>query len=140
LTSPLRRDSAEQLPVSDRHRGAYLDRMEAQGTSDQAPTLMDLQPLFLRLCAARSVLKGDSHTIKETWMHFAGEFMLQAAMEQIMVHGASNTRALKEIFAWKWTGLQGIDEMFEGQEQDDIEQWENIRHEWAMKVCVAPAL
>jgi hypothetical protein len=69
-------------------------------------------------------------------MHFAGEFMLQAAMEQIMIYGASNTRALKEIFAWKWSGLPGIDEMFEGQEQEDIEQWESIRHEWAMKVCL----
>jgi len=131
--SPLRRSAQEQLPIADKYRIDYWDRLDRFGVNGSHPSLLDLQPLFLRLSAARAALKGDEATIKESWMHFAGEFMLQAAMEQLMVHGAKDAEVLKEIFSWKWAGLD-LDEMFEAQGQEDIAQWDAIRREWAGKL------
>lgn len=68
-------------------------------TSDNVTTLLDLLPSFMSLSAARAHLNSD-FAITEYWMHLAGQFMLQACVEAILLHGQNADQVLNEAFAW----------------------------------------
>lgn len=67
------------------------------GTSS-CVSLRDLLPLFMQVSAARSAMCNSS--ANEHWMRTAGDFMLQACLEQYLVIGGQGSDAMDEAFAW----------------------------------------
>jgi hypothetical protein len=128
-----------------------LDRQPARRSSTgfrasaDATSLADLVPMFVALSAARSELQGeDSTNITRQWMELAGEFMLQAALEQCLVYGTHSTSKLREIFSWGWRpspeqviweDAPRVNQMFceEGRQQE-VEGWAEIRREFVAMV------
>jgi hypothetical protein len=56
------------------------------------PLLFDLIPRFMDVSAEISALLG--HHPNETWMHIAGQFMLQASLEALQIRTRTRTRHL----------------------------------------------
>ena len=102
--------------------------------------------MFVSLSAARSELQGvDAANITRQWMELAGEFMLQAALEQCLVYGTSSASKLREIFSWGWRPSPTqvvwdderiVNQMFceEGRHQE-VEEWAAIRRDFVNMVC-----
>ncbi len=63
------------------------------------PSLQDLLPLFIELTAARINL-GDDWQPTTDWFKLAGEFMLQAVLDQLLITVQCPTTTLESIFAW----------------------------------------
>ncbi|KAK5126335.1 hypothetical protein LTR85_010571 [Meristemomyces frigidus] len=80
------------IPAEDE---AYEDAF--YGTSS-CVSLLDLLPLFMHVSAARNAMSDSSAT--EQWMRMAGDFMLQASLEQYLVVGGQGSDAVDEAFAW----------------------------------------
>jgi hypothetical protein len=109
--------------------------------SVESTALADLVPMFVSLSAARGEMHGEyAANITRQWMELAGEFMLQAALEQCLVYGTSSSSKLREIFSWGWrpspTQVNWEDEirvnrMFceEGRQQE-VAGWADIRREY----------
>jgi hypothetical protein len=140
-------DSAS--PESPTFPGSFDRQPERRSSgfrgSVEATTLADLVPMFVALSAARSELQGqDSANITRQWMELAGEFMLQAALEQFLVHGNNSTSKLREIFSWGWrpSPEQVIwedeplaNQMFcDESRQREVEGWASIRREYVRLV------
>ncbi|KAF2481911.1 hypothetical protein BDY17DRAFT_317598 [Neohortaea acidophila] len=81
-------------------------------------SLLDLLPLFMQISAARNAMSGSNLT--DRWMRLAGEFMLQACLEQSLVYGGmALERAMAEAFAWGYLGdLEDVDMDGAGQNDD----------------------
>jgi hypothetical protein len=131
---PLHRSLRSQLPISTDYRAYHVDVLRKNGATGISPSLLDLQPLFLKLSAARGILERNTTIIKKTWMHLAGQFMLQSCLEQLLVNGTAESGVLREAFSWGWEGEKSIDEMFETQSEDEETEWEEIRTSWARLV------
>lgn len=159
----------EPLPQEQlqRYRDHVLDKMgSAQDMIDgslfygteRSVSLLDLIPSFMDLTAARSRLDAD-FDITWRWMRMAGEFMLQATLEQYLVRGATGKDAVEEAFAWGFTApkvdpmdMDDDDELTEkdaetnklfqaevddedaGVERAEIEGWQEIRDEFCNMV------
>lgn len=67
------------------------------GTTASA-ALLDMLPSFMTVIAARNELNNS--TLNKALMKLAGQFMLQACLEQYLVRGASGSDATDEAFAW----------------------------------------
>ena len=80
------------IPAEDE---AYEDAH--YGTSEYI-SLLDLLPQFMQISAARNAMSNSN--LSEQWMRMAGEFMLQACLEQYLVVGANGSDAVDEAFAW----------------------------------------
>ncbi|KAF2166227.1 hypothetical protein M409DRAFT_66714 [Zasmidium cellare ATCC 36951] len=80
------------MPVED---DAYVDNF--YGTSE-CLSLLDLTPLFIKVTATLRDFLGIN--VGDNWLRLAGEWMLQACLEQYLVYGASGTDAIDEAFAW----------------------------------------
>lgn len=68
----------------------------------ESVTLSDLVPMFIGLSAARSTMQMSTRDITKQWMHLAGQFMLQAALEQCLLYGQCSAEKLREVFSWGW--------------------------------------
>ncbi|GAB7356359.1 hypothetical protein MBLNU459_g7146t1 [Dothideomycetes sp. NU459] len=73
--------------------------------TDASVSLLDLLTPFMELSAARASLNAD-FSITWRWMKMAGEFMLQATLEQYLVRGAAGREVAEEAFAWGYTSSQ----------------------------------
>lgn len=109
-------------------------------------SLSDLVPIFIGLSAARSNMMMNAHSnITETWMHLAGQFMLQAALEQCFNYGHVSPEKLREIFSWgwkknmpsSWQDEHSVNSMFFDLDQYDedgsrreVPGWKEIRHSY----------
>jgi hypothetical protein len=89
--------------------------------------LSDLVPMFISLSAARSTMQMSARDITKQWMHLAGQFMLQAALEQCLLYGQCPAEKLREIFSWgwkenistSWQDEQSVNDMFFDMDQYD---------------------
>ncbi len=93
--------------VLRRHRQLNLSRLSYDPASHDfygspaSISLLDLLPSFMELSAAWSELHIDDYAnITPQWMSLAGEWMLQAALEQYLVYGSSGDAARDEAFSW----------------------------------------
>ena len=68
--------------------------------SPSAITMFDLLPQFMSLSAY--VFQETGFEVKELWMELAAEFMLQAALEQYLVHGLGGAETLRMCFSYGW--------------------------------------
>jgi hypothetical protein len=130
---PLHRSLRSQLPISIDYRAYQVDVLRKNGATGTSPSLLDLQPLFFKLCAARGILERNTAIIKKTWMHLAGQFMLQSCLEQLLVNGTAESGVLREAFSWGWGGEKN-DEMFDTQSEHEETEWEAVRASWARLV------
>ncbi|TID14252.1 hypothetical protein E2P81_ATG09130 [Venturia nashicola] len=104
--------------------------------------LADLVPMFLALSAARSNMDMSTREITTQWMHLAGQFMLQAALEQCLLYGQCPEEKLREIFSWgwkedistSWQDEQSVNDMFFDMDQYDedgsrreVKGWREIK-------------
>jgi hypothetical protein len=119
-TCPLSRSLASQLPASPEYRLHHLEVLRRSGASEIQPTLLSLQRLFFKLSAYRNQLTNSSPALKRDWMNLAGQFMLQCAIESILVHGTDEAEDLTQAFAWRWKGENTLDE----------QEWEKDRAGW----------
>lgn len=111
-------------------------------------SLLDILPMFMSLSAA---IFGDSDTstITHPWMKLAGDFMLQAALEQYLVRGASGSRPAEQAFAWGYvqhalsssTDAENIEHMIDTNDmfQDgctgfELPAWTETRNKYANEV------
>ena len=69
--------------------------------------IFDLLPLFMSLSA--HLYKERGWEVKEQWLELAGEFMLQAALEQYLLQGADGTDVLRACFSFGWDSRSGKD-------------------------------
>ena len=66
----------------------------------QSLSLADTLPHFMSLSACVLIEMGRDWSVTSKWMELAGEYMLQAALEQYLVYGATGLSALIEAFAY----------------------------------------
>lgn len=111
-------DLQSEFPLSDgalaerRHDLASkfempMDKRRWVTDVDGTPSLHCLLPLFVELTAARASL-GDAWLPTEDWMHLAGEFMLQAVLEEYLRNGAYGEETFSTIFAFGCPGAAQI--------------------------------
>jgi hypothetical protein len=137
--------SSPDSPTFPTHFDRQQERRRTSSSSFrgsvESTALADLVPMFVALAAARNELQDiHSANITQQWMELAGEFMLQAALEQCLVYGTHSTSKLREIFSWGWrpspTQVIWEDEprvnhMFCAQDrQREVEGWAAIRREY----------
>ncbi|KAI9680257.1 MAG: hypothetical protein M1822_007256 [Bathelium mastoideum] len=68
--------------------------------SSSSITLQDLLPLFMSLIAQRC---EDLDMIAEPLLlELAAEFMLQAALEQLLIYGNNSAQTLRDCFSYRW--------------------------------------
>ncbi|KAF2278501.1 uncharacterized protein EI97DRAFT_373019 [Westerdykella ornata] len=124
-------DVRSEFPLSDgalaqrRHELASrlsipVDKRRCVTDVDGTPSLHCLLPLFVELTAARASLEDEWFPTRE-WMHLAGQFMLQAVLEEYLRNGAYGEETFNTIFAF---GCPGTAE--EAGEGDDIRAMRRI--------------
>jgi hypothetical protein len=112
-------DVSSEFPLSDgalaenRHELASaldmpIDRRRWVNDVEGTPSLHCLLPLFVELTAARVNL-GDWVTSHE-WSHLAGQFMLQAVLEEYLRNGAFGAEPFETIFSFGCPGTQPADD------------------------------
>lgn len=114
-------DPQGQFPLSadalceNRHNlsstlGIPEDKRGWVGDVAGTPSLHSLLPLFMELTAARTDL-DDEWLPTKSWMHLAGQFMLQAVIEEYVRNGLSGEEPFNTIFAFGCPGKEaGVDE------------------------------
>jgi hypothetical protein len=125
-TCPLSRPHLSQLPASPEYRLHYIESLRRNGSTEIQPALLSLQKQFFKLTAYRNQLITSSPLLKRDWMNLAGQFMLQCAMEEIMVQGTDEPEVLAQTFGWRWKGGSAADE----------EEWARNKAGWASLVSV----
>ena len=135
------------LPLSDQYLRAHRQRileasagMEPQSSyygSLESVSLLDTLPLFIALSAAQNVLEGNSVT--ELWMRLAARYMTEAALEQYLVYGASETKVLHQAFAYGFHfgssaepqkgDLEIMNLFWGGNGMEEVSKWQDIRNE-----------
>ena len=98
----LSRPLVTELLLSNRER--LLDdcnvlRSSAPRSREEDVPLKDTLPMFMKLNAT-VVNENPAWSLNEAWFALAAEYMLQAALEQYALDGATGDRALKQCFAW----------------------------------------
>jgi hypothetical protein len=114
--------------------------------------LSDLVPMFIGLSAARSTMQMSTRDITKQWMHLAGQFMLQAALEQCLLYGQCPAEKLREIFSWgwkenistSWQDEQSVNDMFFDMDQYDengstreVKGWKEIKMSYFKMVSIS---
>jgi hypothetical protein len=106
----------QEFPISQnrvrQNRDAVLDQLNGQVEEDDdyygAPdsiSLYDILPLFMSLSA--HVFEDEGWDVKPAWFELAGEFMLQAALEQYLVYKGEGIETALDCFAWGWQKSSG---------------------------------
>jgi hypothetical protein len=110
-------------------------------------SLLCLLPLFLELAAARAVLEDDWVPTSE-WFELAGEFMLQAVIEEYLLNGSHGEEVFNAMFAVGCPGVErwaeeGSDvtamrRLFcdENNPRQQLQNWTSIRERCITKVCI----
>lgn len=140
LAAPFVRTRHLSLPLS-RHLLSQLPLPQFMVEPPQEPAILDLLPMFLRLCAGSF---GDDQQMTRAWMHLAAEFMLQAALEGLLVRGGG-VEYVREAFSWGWVpdgaaGAegsvgQGVANLFWDEKTGrEIAEWGEVREECASLV------
>ncbi|KAF2629948.1 hypothetical protein BU25DRAFT_456369 [Macroventuria anomochaeta] len=111
--------------------------------SDHA-SLHDLLPLFVELTAARASL-GDEWQPTSGWFDLAGQFMLQAVIDEYLIHRQCSTAAFTSIFAFGSSGIQREDvegadiravrNVFcrDGYALEELPEWTRIRRRYVIE-------
>jgi hypothetical protein len=116
------------------YRRHYAEILRENGATEIRPTLIELQPIFFKLSAYRGVLDGGDSSLRRDWMNLAGQFMLQSAMEQMLIYKTRDPEVLKEAFSWTWKADRNADDMLDDQSEEEIAEWEHVRNCWAAAV------
>jgi hypothetical protein len=135
---PFHRGYLQQLPIGVEYRRHYVEILRENGATEIRPPLIELQSLFFKLSTYRGVLRNDSG-LKTDWMNLAGQFMLQSAIEQLLIYNTKDPEVLKEAFSWSWKEDKNVDEMLADQGEKEIAEWEHIRNCWAAAVRLRSA-
>jgi hypothetical protein len=151
-------DSANDFPLSDAALVANRDQLasdldippdHSRWVTDIPGTtsLLCLLPLFLELAAARAVLEDDWVPTSE-WFELAGEFMLQAVIEEYLLNGSHGEEVFNAMFAVGCPGVErwaeeGSDvtamrRLFcdENNPRQQLQNWTSIRERCITKVCI----
>ena len=107
-------DTSSEFPLSDgalvenRHElasalGMPNDKLRWVKDVEGTPSLQCLLPLFIGLTAAWTELNNQRVPTKD-WMNLAGQFMLQAAIEEYLRNGAFGEETFNTIFAFGCPG------------------------------------
>ena len=108
-------DAAKSFPLSDgalaanrqelaSALGMPLDKRRWVTDVEGTPSLHCLLPLFIELTASRVSLGEWAPT--EEWLHLAGQFMLQAVIEEYLRNGAFGSESFNTIFAFGCPGTE----------------------------------
>lgn len=149
-------DAHKEFPLSD---GALFEnrndlasalnmpRDQRRWVTDMAgtPSLHCLLPLFIELTAARVNLDDDWMPTSE-WLDLAGQFMLQAAIDDYLRNGAYGPDIFNTIFAFgcpgpRWaeegTDVTAMRRLFcdESNPREEIREWSNIKRRYISEVC-----
>lgn len=131
--------SSLDMPAED---DAYDDNFYGTG---ECVSLLDLIPLFIKVSA--TLQDGLGINVGGKWMQFAGEWMLQACLEQYLVYGASGTDAIDEAFAWGYK-QESVDERQEEHRQTseifldsetgtEMTRWQKLKEEMLEELFLA---
>lgn len=141
-------DSTFQDDLLEEHleSSSYPKSATAVQSVHETICLADLVPMFIALSAARGKVSQDEPLqILEQWMELAGEFMLQAALQQFLECSNSSGQKIREIFSWgwrpsphkAWEDEQAVNDMFrDGQDEREVALWGAIRQKYMDLVCV----
>ena len=109
------------------------------------PSLHCLLPLFIELSAARVNLDDDWLPTSE-WFDLAGQFMLQAVIEEYLLNGAYGTEIFNTVFAFGCPGVErwaeepsdvtAMRRLFcdENNPREQNRDWTNIKHQYINEV------
>jgi hypothetical protein len=134
-------DSSFQDSLFDQQIGNSSRQQTATPRGNaEAVSLADLVPMFIGLSSARSTLFEDEPVgVHEGWMELAGEFMLQAALEQCLEYSDCSGSKLREIFSWGWRpnptkfweDEEAVNGMFCDEDvMQELEAWSAIRQKY----------
>jgi hypothetical protein len=152
-------DAQSQFPLADgalaQNRNELADKLgmpqdrrrwvtDVEGT----PSLHCLLPLLIELTAARTTLEDDWMPTG-AWQELAGQFMLQAVLEEYLRNGAFGDETFNTIFAFGCPGVVPMDDesddisamrrVFCDRESghDQIPGWPKTRQQYINEVCRA---
>jgi len=150
-------DSAKEFPLSD---GALFEnrndlasalnmpRDQRRWVTDMAgtPSLHCLLPLFIELTAARVNLDDDWLPTSE-WLDLAGQFMMQAAIDDYLRNGAYGPETFNTVFAFGRPGPRWAEEgsdvtamrrLFcdDSDPRQEIRGWADTKRRYINEVCV----
>jgi hypothetical protein len=131
---PLHRGYQQQLPIGVEYRRHYVEVLRENGATEIRPPLIELQTIFFKLSAYRGVLESSDLSLRRDWMNLAGQFMLQSAIEQLLVYKAQDLEVLRDVFSWTWKADKNADEIHVVQGEEEMAEWEHIRNCWAAAV------
>lgn len=112
------------------------------------PSLHDLLPLFIELTAARTNL-GDEWQPTSDWFDLAGQFMLQAVVDQYLRTGQCPTETFTSIFAFgtltaepeegDGAAVRATQSLFcrEDSPQEELPEWTASRRRYIREVSLA---
>jgi hypothetical protein len=132
-TCPLHRGYLQQLPIGVEYRRHYVEILRENGATEIRPPLIELQSIFFKLSAYRGVLGSDS-SLRRDWMTLAGQFMLQSAIEQLLIYSTKDAEVLQDAFSWTWKADRNAEQILADQGEEEMAQWEHIRNCWAAAV------
>jgi hypothetical protein len=134
---------------SDLASALSMPRDQRRWVTDMAgtPSLHCLLPLFIELTAARVSLEDDWMPASE-WLDLAGQFMLQAAIDDYLCNGAYGSDTLNTIFAFGCPGPRWAEEgsdvtamrrLFcdENNPREEIPEWSSIKRRYINEVSVS---
>lgn len=109
-------------------------------------SLLCLLPLFLELSAARAILDDDWVPTLE-WFELAGEFILQAVVEEYLLNGSNGEEVFNALFAVGCPGERWAEEgsdvtamrrLFcdENNPREELKGWTNIKQRHIKEACV----
>lgn len=110
------------------------------------PTLAHLLPVFVELTAARAGLE-DEWQPSSDWSDLAGQFMLQAVIDQYIVNGYCHPETRTAIFAFgnpatvshnERTGVEAMRILFckDDNPAEERAEWTAVRHMYIKEVSV----
>ena len=123
------------------HDIAKTSSTSAVGGYTRAVTLLETLPSFMALSAAQNT--GQGSNVTDVWLHLAGLYMAQAAIEQGLAGAEMDDEIIHKIFE-KWTfdpnlnAPESSDEwqinaMFWG-DDEVVPEWEKIKEKYKQSV------
>jgi hypothetical protein len=124
-----------------------MPREQRRWVTDLAgtPSLHCLLPLFIELTAARVQLDEEDWMPSSEWFDLAGQFMLQAAIEEYLRNGAHGDETFNTIFAFGCPGARWAEEgadvsamrrLFcdESNPREEIREWTDVKQRYISEV------